>query len=97
MEGGPIIREKTRACKDAFQRCFGIQDLSEDDWIEQKSAEFNWWISGLNADKIGPGSLDSRLMLRPDVRDVVVDLLGGLGMALSRCEEIGGKRPIPSK
>ncbi|KAG5744879.1 hypothetical protein H9Q70_012424 [Fusarium xylarioides] len=94
MEGGLIIREKTRVCKDAFQRCLEIQDLSEDDWIEQKSAEFNWWISGLNADKIGPGSLDSRLMLRPDVRDVVVDLLGGLIMALSKCEDIAEEEDI---
>ncbi|KAF5962661.1 Hsp70 chaperone protein [Fusarium bulbicola] len=88
MEAEFIIRNKTRACKEAFRRCLEIQDLAEDDWLEQKSAEFNWWISGLNADKIGPGSLDSRLMLRPDVRDVVVDLLEGLIMALSKCEDI---------
>lgn len=90
MEAELIIRNKTRVCKEAFQRCLKIQDLAEDDWLEQKSAEFNWWISGLNADKIGPGSLDSRLMLRPDVGEVVVDLLEGLIMALSKCEDIGG-------
>ncbi|SCV50619.1 related to hsp70 protein [Fusarium fujikuroi] len=72
VEAEPIIQIKTRVCKEAFQRCLEIHDLVEDDWIEQKSAEFNWWISGLNADKIGPGSLDARLILRPDVRDVVV-------------------------
>ncbi|KAG4295229.1 hypothetical protein FPRO06_01813 [Fusarium proliferatum] len=88
MEAELIIRNKTRVCKEAFQRCLEIQDIAEDDWLEQKSAEFNWWISGLNADKIGPGSLDSRLMLRPDVREVVVDLLEGLIMALSKCEGI---------
>ncbi|KAF5572636.1 Hsp70 chaperone protein [Fusarium pseudocircinatum] len=88
MEPELIIRNNTRACKEAFRRCLKIQDLAEDDWLEQKSAEFNWWISGLNADKIGPGSLDSRLMLRPDVREVVVDLLEGLTMALSKCEDI---------
>ncbi|KAF5535802.1 Hsp70 chaperone protein [Fusarium mexicanum] len=88
MQAELNIRNKTRACKAAFQRCLEIQDLAEDDWLEQKSAEFNWWISGLNADKIGPGSLDSRLILRTDVRDVVVDLLEGLIMALSKCEDI---------
>ncbi|SCO27216.1 related to hsp70 protein [Fusarium fujikuroi] len=94
MEAELIIRNKTRVCKEAFQRCFQIQDLAEDDWLEQKSAEFNWWISGLNADKIGPGSLDSRLMLRPDVRDVVVDLLQSMIIALSECEDIAKKEDI---
>ncbi|RKL08600.1 hypothetical protein BFJ68_g9394 [Fusarium oxysporum] len=88
MEEGLMIRNKTRFCKEAFQRCLEIQDLAVGDWLEQKSAEFNWWISGLNADKIGPGSLDSRLMLRPDVRDVVADLLEGLITTLSKCEDI---------
>ncbi|KAF4957458.1 hypothetical protein FGADI_3094 [Fusarium gaditjirri] len=88
MEADLTIRKKTRFCKEEFQRCLKIQDLAADDWLEQKSAEFNWWVSGLNADKIGPGSLDSRLMLRPDVRDVVADLLDGLITALSKCEDI---------
>ncbi|KAF5674771.1 Hsp70 chaperone protein [Fusarium circinatum] len=88
MDAELIIRNKSQVCKEAFQTCLKIQDLAEDDWLEQKSAEFNWWISGLNADKIGPGSLDSRLMLRPDVKEVVVDLLESLIIALSEYEDI---------
>ncbi|KAF4428916.1 hypothetical protein F53441_14029 [Fusarium austroafricanum] len=74
--------------------CLEVPDLNEDDWIEQKSAEFNWWTSGLNADKDGPGSLDSRLRLRPDVRDAVADLLEGLMTALSKCDELD-RTPSP--
>jgi len=84
-----VLSQKTRACKRLFQKCLNIPDLSEDDWLEQKCAEFNWWASGLNADKSGLGSLDSRLRLRLDVKDVVAGLLDGVVTALSKCDEIG--------
>ncbi|KAM4055138.1 hypothetical protein HRG_005945 [Hirsutella rhossiliensis] len=83
-----ILREKTRACKQLFQKCLHIPDIDEDDWLAQKSAEFNLCTSGLKADKHGPDSLDSRLRLRPDIRDVVADLLDGLVTALSKYQEI---------
>ncbi len=84
-----VLRDSARRCKQLFQSCLDIPALDEDDWLEQKCAEFSWWTSGLNVDKSGPGSLDSRLRLRPDVRDVVADLLDGLIIALSKCKEIG--------
>lgn len=89
MEIEYLIREKSQKCKQLFQRCLKIVDIGDDDWLEQKSAEFNWWASGLNADKTGPGSLDARLRLRPDIRDVVADLLKNLMAALARSQEIG--------
>lgn len=88
---GTLVRDKTQACTQSFRNClqsFGLEDYANDDddeiWIEQKSAEFRWWNSGLNADKRGPGSLDARLALRPDVRDVVVEVLEGLTDALQK-------------
>ncbi|KAI0184666.1 hypothetical protein EV127DRAFT_374469 [Xylaria flabelliformis] len=77
-----VLRDKSRTCKQWFRDCLEIPNLDYDDWLEQKYAEFNWWISGLNADKSGSGSLDARLRLRPDVRDVLVDILDGLESAL---------------
>lgn len=95
MESEFVLSQKTRACKELFQKCLHVTALSEDDWLEQKCAEFNWWTSGLNADRSGLGSLDSRLRLRPDVKDIVADLLDGLMTALSKCDEIASSS-VPS-
>lgn len=85
-----VLREKSRACKLEFRKCLNVDNLPHEDWLEQRSAEFNWWTSGLNADKNGPGSLDARLRLRPDVTAVIVDALDGLHDALSTYHELGG-------
>lgn len=88
-----VLRDKSRACKQWFRYCFEIPGLEYDDWLEQRCAEFNWWTSGLGADKWGPGSLDARLKLRPDVIEVVSTVLDGLESSLSNYYEIG--RLIP--
>ncbi|KAJ1322996.1 enhanced entry protein LpnE [Microdochium nivale] len=90
------IREKTQACAQSFRKCLTSPQLSDGDeiWIEQKSSEFNWWSSGLNADKRGPGSLDSRLILRPDVRDVIVEVLEGLTEALQKHQALVLEAPV---
>lgn len=90
-----VLREKSRACKRRFQDCLYVPNLPHEDWLEQRSAEFNWWTSGLNADKNGPGSLDSRLRLRPDVTAVIVDALDGLGDALYTYHELGRSLDAP--
>ncbi|KAI8397247.1 hypothetical protein FOFC_20519 [Fusarium oxysporum] len=92
MDSDLIIQHKTRTCKEWFQICLEVPDM-KDDWLEQMSAEFNCWASDLNADELDPDSLDSRLRLRPDVRDQVADLLDGLVTALNNYEEIGCDRP----
>lgn len=84
-----MLRDKSRTCKLLFQRCLQESNLDGDDWVEQKSAEFNWWTSGLNADKAGPGSLDSQLSLRPDTKEVIAEVLDNLATSLLRFMEIG--------
>lgn len=84
-----VLREKSRACKRRFKECLHVPNLPHDDWLEQRSAEFNWWTSGLNADQNGPGSLDARLRLRPDVTAVLVDALEGLEDALYTYHQLG--------
>ncbi|KAK1243895.1 hypothetical protein MKX08_002033 [Trichoderma sp. CBMAI-0020] len=84
-----VLRDKTRVCKQLFRDCFEILGLEYDDWLEQRCSEFNWWASGLSADSWGPGSLDSRLKLRPDIIEVVSKVLDGLESSLSSYYEIG--------
>ena len=89
LESEFVLRNKSRACKRWFKECLDIPEIDYDDWMEQKCAHFNWWTADLDADKSGPGSLDARLRLRPDVRDVVADMLNGLEAALCKYHEIG--------
>ncbi|EHK41813.1 hypothetical protein TRIATDRAFT_84408 [Trichoderma atroviride IMI 206040] len=84
-----ILRDKSRACKQRFKECFQIPGLGYDDWLEQRCAEFNWWMSGLNADKRGPESLDAKLKLRPDVMEIISTALDGLEGSLSSYYGIG--------
>ncbi|KAH6887068.1 hypothetical protein B0T10DRAFT_575574 [Thelonectria olida] len=88
MDPETSLSQIVKESQDLFQSCLDIPELSENDWLEQKSAEFNWWTSGLNADKTNISSLDHRLSLRPDVKDVVAGLLDGINSALSECAEI---------
>ncbi|KAK1483651.1 protein kinase domain-containing protein [Colletotrichum tamarilloi] len=87
------LRDKSRACRERFKECLSLLNLAHHDWLEQRSAEFNWWISGLNADKTGPGSLDARLSLRPDVTAVIVDALDGLKDALHAYHDLATSDP----
>ncbi|KAJ4016197.1 hypothetical protein NW752_003321 [Fusarium irregulare] len=96
MENEFMLREKSRRCKQLFQRCLQNLTLNDDDWVEQKSAEFNWWKAGLNADKSGPGSLDSQLGLRPDVKEAIAEVLDNLATALLRFMEIEPSDSQPS-
>lgn len=84
-----VLRKKSWACRGRFKECLSVLNLVHHDWLEQRSAEFNWWTSGLNADKNGPGSLDARLSLRPDVTAVIVDALDGLEDALYTYHKLG--------
>ncbi|KAI0803354.1 hypothetical protein GGR55DRAFT_397189 [Xylaria sp. FL0064] len=83
-----VLRYKSRACRQWFKNCLETPSLDSDDWLEQKAAVFNWWMSGLNADKSGPDSLDAWLRLRPDVREVLVDVLDGLGSTLCKLHQM---------
>ncbi|KAK8085713.1 hypothetical protein PG997_006984 [Apiospora hydei] len=89
MDSKPCLSRKVKECKARFNACLDIPSLSQNDWLEEKFAVFNWWTAALNADKTDSSSLDYRLSLRPDVIDEIVNLLEGLMHALSECEDIG--------
>lgn len=89
MESNLSLSRMVKDCQARFYACLDIPALSEDDWLEQKFAIFNWWNSALNADKSDHSSLDYRVSLRPDVKAEIMKLLEGLITALSECEDIG--------
>ncbi|KAH8897709.1 hypothetical protein GQ53DRAFT_884487 [Thozetella sp. PMI_491] len=77
---GGSIRERTGACQALFAQCITIP--ARIDWFEDRQGEFNLWASGLKADIDGRASLDFRVRTRPDVRELICDLLDGLCEAL---------------
>ncbi|KAI1278569.1 hypothetical protein F5Y07DRAFT_63016 [Xylaria sp. FL0933] len=89
-----VLRDKSRACRQWFRDCLETPNLDSDDRLEQKASVFNWWMSGLNADETGPGSLDAQLRLRPDVKDVLVDVLDGLESTLCELHRIATSDPL---
>ena len=61
----------------------------QNEWAENRLADFNLWASGVGASVQGKASLDARLATRPDARDAVANLLDVLTGAIGECKELG--------
>ncbi|KAK3329199.1 hypothetical protein B0H66DRAFT_16416 [Apodospora peruviana] len=72
-------------CKALFRDCLALAVFAADDWLEDRSADFNVWAFSIGADNIGKSSLDYRLRNWHDVRSIIVGLLAGLRDTLARC------------
>lgn len=83
------IRHLTENCLALFEHCQRHPVLSEGDWIDKMSADFNWWSLGIGATKSGHSSLDYRVQTRDDVRNVLISLLDSLAISLKNCCDIG--------
>lgn len=83
------IQRRTLECQALFESCQENPHLSEDDWIDKMSAEFNWWSLGIGAAKGGHSSLDYRVQTRDDVRSTLVNLLESLATSLNKYIDVG--------
>lgn len=93
MEPQGGIRQRTDSCRRLFIARLSRPDLpARLDWLEDRLGEFNLWSVGIKADSTGRASLDHRVRTRPDIREVICDLLDGLCEALEASEEDG--RPL---
>ena len=70
-------------------RCISISVSSKLDWLENRQGEFNLWDAGLMATRVGRSSLDHRVRDRPELREMICDLLDGLAEALENNLETG--------
>ncbi|KAK3324954.1 hypothetical protein B0H66DRAFT_547158 [Apodospora peruviana] len=82
-------------CIGLFERCCSLAAFQVNDWFEEQQAEFNWWTQSLKADRTGHSSLDYRLRNRPDIANVVTELINGISTALDECLR-GDKLDVPS-
>ena len=76
--GLALISAKTRACLVSFENCVRIStdlDLQRQSSLEDQSARFSIWASGMGVFAEPKVSLDHRLRGVPDVRNMVAGLL----------------------
>lgn len=83
------ISERTVACQRLFSQCLPIRISNKLDWFENRQGEFNLWDSGLRAADSGRVSLDHRVRDRPDLYQLICDLLDALSETLEDCLRIG--------
>ncbi|KAF4946044.1 hypothetical protein FGADI_11481 [Fusarium gaditjirri] len=69
------IYSASQICRKSLSECIEVEELMQNEWAENRLADFNLWASGLGASIQGRASLDARLALRPDARDAVANLL----------------------
>ena len=89
MEAIGLIHEATLKCRRSFTACLEVETLTKDEWAENRLADFNLWISGTGAEAAKRASLDSRLAHRPEVRDVVANILNLLAGVVDDCRKLG--------
>lgn len=61
----------------------------QNEWAENRLADFNLWVSSIGASARGRASLDARLAARPRVRQVIANTLYILANLVSDCRELG--------
>ncbi|RFN45479.1 calcium/calmodulin-dependent protein kinase [Fusarium flagelliforme] len=83
------IYSATQACRKSLRECLEVGELMQNEWAENRLADFNLWASGLGASVQGRASLDARLASRPDARDAVANLLQVLNGAVKDCQALG--------
>lgn len=82
MEHTDELCRLTEKCASLFTALADHPKLSDDDWLEDRAADFAWWSHGLKAQKTGRSSLDFRLRNRLDIQKVISGLLHSLFSAL---------------
>src|SRR5436190_7133154 len=89
MQASKIISKATAMCLQSFTDCLPVEVLMEDEWAENHLADFNLWVSGTGASARGRASLDLRLALKPEARDVIANLLYLLARVINKCKKLG--------
>jgi hypothetical protein len=82
MDPMGMVRHRAEVCQSLFSRCLLHPLFSELDWFENRQGEFNLWAASLKVISSGRPSLDYRLRDRPEVQELICDLLDGLSEAL---------------
>lgn len=88
------ISQASAECLQSFTDCLDVEPLGKEEWAENRLADFNLWVSGTGASAQKRASLDSRLALEPQAREVILALLNQLTEAVGQCKALGEPRII---
>ncbi|KAL9618681.1 MAG: hypothetical protein Q9160_006648 [Pyrenula sp. 1 TL-2023] len=69
------ISKAAAACLERFNLCVELEPLMIGEWAENRLADFNLWDAGIGASAKGRASLDSRLALKYEAREIIANLL----------------------
>jgi hypothetical protein len=83
------LYDATAACRESLVDCGKVNKLMDDRWAALRLADFNLWAAGIGVSARHKASLDARLSLTPDVRDVVARILQMLKLRVDDCRELG--------
>lgn len=83
------IQEATKQCLETLRACLAVEQLMIDAWAENRLADLNLWIAGLGALASSRVSLDTRLGSKPEIRDIIANLLGLLALTVEKCRRLG--------
>lgn len=92
-----LIFDITARCRDAFRDCTSKARLMEEQWAENRLADFNLWAASVGASTNGPACLDSRLSSEKLAHSVVVSLLCSLSAHIDECTRLGKFVPFDYK
>ena len=82
------IAEAALACRQSFQKCLTVASLPPE-WAENRLADFKLWEAGIGAYSTRGLSLDERLESKPQIREVVLNLLCALKSTIDQCRDMG--------
>jgi hypothetical protein len=88
-----VLYDATVSCRKGFAECVKVDKLMEGRWATLRLADFNLWAAGIGASTRHKASLDARLSLRLDVRDVVAKILQMLRSSIDDCRGLGWVDP----
>lgn len=94
MSSDAFISEATDQCLQSFINCLEVEELLNDEWAENRLADFNLWVSGTGALAGGRASLDHRLRAKPEARAVIANLLRLLAGTVDKCKTLSQIRPL---
>ena len=84
-----VLYDAAAACRKSFAECVKVDKLMEDNWAALRLADFNLWAAGIGASARHKASLDARLSLKPNIRNVVAKILQMLRSSVDDCRELG--------
>ncbi|KAJ5243895.1 hypothetical protein N7489_003991 [Penicillium chrysogenum] len=88
MNNDSVIYSITAACRESLEECVRANKHMKDEWAMMRLADFNLWAAGIGASAQHKASLDARLSLKPDVRDMVAKILQMLKSRVEVYEEL---------